>query len=144
MSKSSSLDTFKILFIIKGVFNVLLGLFFSVYIFIGSIIAADIRRNEMRDVPFNPEAVITLIGVIGLVFFIFLAVMTFMAAKKLNDRTGSTFIIIAACLNVFTGLLGILLCIFTIIELQKPHIKAIFNGESPISDSGNTIDQDII
>ena len=67
--------------------------------------------------------------VIGSVIFIFLLAMgvaTILAGKYIGERRRYDFIFVVAIINCLTGILGILLGIFTIIELSKPHVKQLF------------------
>ena len=67
-----------------------------------------------------------IIGAIGFFFTIIFGVLTLIAAKNLKDVKGYNFIFVVAVLNCLTGILGILLGVFTLVELTKPHIKQLF------------------
>lgn len=125
---SNNLDTFKILFIIKGILTLFFSIFPIFYIFLGSFIF--FQKGSMDN---NPELAGTIIVVIGIVVFLILLVagiLTIMAGNYLGRRKNYNFIFAVAILNCFTGILGILLGVFTIIELSKPHVKQIF-GKTP-------------
>ncbi len=127
--ENNNLNTFRVLFIIKGVFNLLITLATLFYVFLGRFIGnmtetAVIEGQEAP--PFDIGAVFETIGLVGFTICLGLTVCTFLAANYINKRSHLTFIMVIAILNVFTGILGILLCIFTLIELTKPHVKALF------------------
>lgn len=124
--ESNNLNTFKILFIVKGVLNSLLILFFLFYIGMGSLFSHLSTRHTTPGLDFNPGIIFVYIGTIGAICCIILAIITFIAANKIGQIRGRNFIIVAASINCITGILGILLCIFTIIELGKPHVKELF------------------
>ena len=127
---TNNLNTFKILYIIKGVLAVMASFIFLIYASMGSLIGKAVERDMhfRNEMPFNPADLFVLIGTIGLIMFLTMAILAFVAAKKLNDGRGSGLITVAAIVNCFSGILGIVLCIFTLIELAKPNVKAIFNG----------------
>ena len=125
---SNNLDTFRLLFIIKGVLTLLFSIFPIFYIFLGSFIF--FQEGNMDN---SPEIAGTFMVVIGIVIFLILLVagiLSIMAGSYIGSRKNYTFILVVAILNCFTGILGILLGIFTIIELSKPHVKQIF-GKTP-------------
>lgn len=80
--------------------------------------------------PFNPGHIFMIVGICITFFAITSGTLCFFAAKCLRETKGHTFILIVSILLAITGgILGILLCVFTLIEINKPHIKALFNGE---------------
>ncbi|WP_242670090.1 hypothetical protein [Gramella sp. KN1008] len=87
-----------------------------------------IFNNEFED--FDNFGLTGLIFVtIGSVIFLFLiglGILTILAGKYLGERRKYDFIFVIAILNCLTGILGILLGIFTIIELNKPNVKRLF------------------
>ncbi|MCH2235281.1 MAG: hypothetical protein MK078_13605 [Crocinitomicaceae bacterium] len=126
---AKNLNTFKILFIIKGVLAILFVFLFLFYVTMGRIMGGITRQDpNFGRVGIDPSEIFVTIGVIGMIFFATMAILAFIAAKKLNDREGHTLIIVAAVVNIFSGVLGLVLCIFTIIELMKPEVKAVFDG----------------
>jgi len=56
-----------------------------------------------------------------------MGILTLFASKYLKEIKNYNFIFVVAILNCLTGILGIVLGIFTIIELNKPDVKALFN-----------------
>ncbi len=121
---SHNLDTFKLLFIIKGILTLFFSVFPIFYIFLGSFIF--FQEGSMDN---SPEIAGTIMVGIGIVIFLILLVagiLTILAGSYLGSRKNYNFIFAVAVLNCFTGILGILLGIFTIIELSKPYVKQIF------------------
>jgi hypothetical protein len=61
-------------------------------------------------------------------------ILNLLAAKRIKERMSYTFILVVGILNCFTGMLGIALGVFSIVELNKPDVKALFqrNTESSI------------
>ena len=124
-----NLDTYRILFIIKGVLNLLISLFGLVYVVMGFIIPAPTMTDFPGYTPFNIMSIILVVfGSIFILFAIIMAVLTFLAAKYIGERRSATFIIVISIINCLTGVLGIVLGILTIIEIQKPEVRALFEA----------------
>jgi len=121
-----NLETYRILFIIKGVLNLLICFVGFIYLVMG---VAFTNAGMHGDLPFNYFNLIFFIfGGIFILFSIIMAVLTFLAAKYLNQRKNATFIIVVSVINCLTGILGIVLGILTIIEIQKPEVSALFEA----------------
>ncbi|MCM8568530.1 hypothetical protein NE848_04020 [Gramella jeungdoensis] len=123
-TENHNLNVFKVLFLIKGIFTILISFFPLIYIFMGMFIF----NNEMQDHDhFGLTGLVFM--VVGTVIFLFLmalGIVTILAGKFIGERRRYDFIFVIAVLNCFTGILGILLGIFTIIELVKPQVKQLF------------------
>ncbi len=126
-----NLDTFRILFIVKGILTLLLSLLALIYVFVGSFLFSNFHEfNTVDDqfpFPFNPGVFMAVFGGAGFVFLVTLGILTLFAAKYIKEQRQYNFIFVVAILNCFTGMLGILLGVFTIVELTKPHVKELFN-----------------
>ncbi len=122
-TKHHNLDTFKILFIIKGILTLCFSLFPIFYIFLGSFIFT-------RQAPDDGAQVVGMIMVvIGILIFLLLlavGIVSIMAGNYLGRKTHYTFIFVVSIINCFTGILGIVLGIFTLIELNKPYVRQLF------------------
>lgn len=120
---TNNLSTFRVLFLVKGILTLFFSLFFIFYGFIGTIFG---HIDDFNELEFNPGIIFIVIGAIGFVITVVLGILTLMAAKYLNEVRGYNFIFVVSVLNCLTGILGILLGVFTLVELTKPHIKALF------------------
>lgn len=124
----NNLYTFRILFLVKGVLTLCLSLFFIIYASIGYIIGAVIENNETNtQLPFNFGWIFIIIGGLGMLFCITLGVLTLLTSKYIRVLKNYNFIFAMAILNCLTGILGIVLGVFTLIELTKPEVKKLFN-----------------
>lgn len=124
----NNLNTYRILFLVKGILTLVFSFIFIIYAVVGGILGNMDELNHGPDAPpFNVGALIMVIGIIGFVVTVTLGTLTLFASKYLNEKRKYTFIFVMAIVNCITGLLGILLCIFTLIELSKPHVKELFN-----------------
>lgn len=119
-----NLNVFRILFLIKGIFTLLIAFFPLLYIFMGFFIF----NNELshHDNFGITGLVFIIIGSLIFLFLTALGILTLMAGKYLGERRKYDFIFVIAIINCLTGILGILLGIFTIIELNKPQVKQLF------------------
>ena len=119
-----NLETYRILFIIKGVLNLFICFIGIIYMVMG---IAFTNLGMPGDFPFNLFNLIFFIfASLFILFSIILTVLTFLAAKYLKERKNATFIIVVSVINSLTGILGIVLGILTIIEIQKPEVRSLF------------------
>ena len=113
-TQTNNLNTYRILYIIKGIFNLLGAVFF-------------IEVNQNAEMPFDMSTFFGIICGIGFVMSLIFGIVTLLGAKYIGEARNYTFVLIVAILNCLTGILGILLGIFSIIEINKPHVKALFD-----------------
>ena len=122
---SNNLNTFRVLYIVKGVLSLLAALFF-----VGYLAFLNIFINEsttMPDANIDLMNVLNIIMGIGFILCLVVGILTLMAAKYIGQTRNYTFILVIAILNCLSGILGIILGVFTIIEINKPHIKMLFD-----------------
>ena len=128
--QKNNLNTFRILFNVKGFLNLLFSLFFMAYAGFGLFFMNSLAAiEEDPALEFNPGIIFIIIGVIGILFTIAFGIVTLLAAKYIRETRNYNFIFVVAILNCLTGVLGILLGVFTIIELSKPEVKKLFGKE---------------
>lgn len=130
---TKNLNTYRILYLIKGILNLVGILIFLFYAMIGAFTSSLIKKVShtdptMGDIPVDPGQIFITIGIVGMIICAIVGTMLLLATKHWRNRTNRKFITIAAGINCLTGLLGILLCIFTVVELGKPEVKAVFDG----------------
>ena len=135
---NQNLDLLRTLYIVKACFNFLGVLFFVIYALFGSFMFGfidEVPQGE-HNTPFPSSLtwVFIVIGAVGVVVCLVFAIITLIAAKRIKNRKGYSFIFVAGIINCFTGILGIGLGVFTFVELNKPHVKALFHpkGEQKI------------
>ncbi|GAB5418544.1 MAG: hypothetical protein Crog4KO_03010 [Crocinitomicaceae bacterium] len=124
-----NLNTYRILFLIKGIFDLLIIIIGAIYALLGSVMSEQMQRDAMRtgqELPFDPSTFFTIIGIVLVLIAIITGVPALMASARFKQKRGRTFIIVAAGINCLTGILGIILCIFTVMELSKPAVKEVF------------------
>lgn len=126
----NNLDLFGNLFIVKGVLNTLIALIPLIYVFIGGIIMAEEKTHvidsEFYSGDINLGGIFVGIGITISALMMAFAVLTFFAGDYLKKRKKQKFVIVMAILNALSGVLGILLCVFTLIELNKPEVNNLF------------------
>ena len=122
---SNNLNTFRVLYIVKGVLSLLAALFF-----VGYLAFLNIFINEsttMPDANIDVMSVLNIIMGIGFILCLVVGILTLMAANYIGQTRNYTFVLVIAILNCLSGILGIILGVFTIIEINKPHIKMLFD-----------------
>lgn len=129
LNQSNNLNTFSILFLVKGVLTLFLSFIPLIYVFLGPVISASMDEADRAEMPFDLETFMVGFGLVFFVIIIVMAILNFVAARMLKKRTGYYFIFVMAILSCLSGVLGILLGVFTLIELNKPHVKELF-GQS--------------
>ncbi len=99
-----------------------------IYVGLGFFVTSAVELNQDNDIPFNPGVFIIIIGGIGLVITVTIGILTILASNYLKAEKNYNFIFAMAVVNCLTGILGILLGVFTLIELSKPNVKELFNS----------------
>ncbi|RNC84928.1 MAG: hypothetical protein ED556_10120 [Winogradskyella sp.] len=122
----SKLRTFQILYLVKGILTLVFSLFFVLYAGLGMTFKTIFENTSTEDLPFNPGSIFVIIGIIGFIICVSIGIVTLLASKYIKERRQYNFIFVAAFLNCLTGILGILLGVFTLIEITKPETKAMF------------------
>lgn len=133
---TDNLNTFATLHLVKGILTILFSLFFLLYIFLGAAMNLAVFDQDPT-MPFDPSIIIITIGTVGFIITMSIGILTLLAAKYIKERRNYNFVFAIAILNCLAGVLGIILGIFTIIDLNKPHVKAQFdpnyNSQNPLS-----------
>lgn len=142
----NNLETFSILYIIKGCLLTIPSLFI-----IGSItFFSNLLKNSgdfhyeiqsQGELPFDPFLILKYLASLGLVVtfaIIAFVASNFITAYYLKKKKNYYFIFTIAVLNLFTGILGMLLGVFTLIEITKPEVKSLFfsSNKNSIDDTG--------
>ncbi len=122
---AKNLNTFRILFLIKGILTLCLSLFFLLYAGMGAVFT-NIDEFSKVSQPFNPGYIFIIIGVVGTIFSVALGTLALLASKYIKEQKNYNFIFVVAIVNAISGVLGILLAVFTLIELSKSEVKALF------------------
>lgn len=126
--KPNNLNTFRILFLVKGIITLGFSLFFMLYAGMGFFFNAAIEHNqETPELPFNFGWIFVIIGGLGIIICVAFGILTLLASKYLKEVKNYNFIFAVAVINCLTGVLGILLGVFTLVELTKPEVKQLFN-----------------
>ncbi len=119
-----NLRIFKILYIIKGIMILAFSLIPLFYIFLGVYI---FNENDTHgENSLIGGAIVMIVGIVLFLFFLAMGILTLLAAKYLGEQRNYDFIFVIAIINCLTGILGIILGIFTILELNKTKVKILF------------------
>lgn len=125
----NNLNTFRTLYLVKGILTLCFSLFFFFYAGMGMFFGTIIELDPTQNTPFNPGIIFIVIGVIGIIFCVALGILLLMVPKYIRELRNYNFIFAMAIVNCLTGILGILLGVFTLIELSKPEVKALFDTQ---------------
>ncbi|MCP9200859.1 hypothetical protein MKO06_13140 [Gramella sp. GC03-9] len=120
----NNLHVFKILFIIKGILSILLSFLPVIYFFIGTwMVTSQVSNDEHAGIA---GGIMMVVGGFIFLFLLALGIVTILAGKYIGEQRRYTFVLVVAIVNCITGILGILLGIFSIIELNKPEVRKLF------------------
>jgi hypothetical protein len=100
------------------------------YAGLGFFVTSAIELDQSNDVPFNPGIIIIIIGVIGIIISVAIGILTILASNYLKAVKNYNFIFAMAIVSCLTGILGILLGVFTLVELSKPEVKQLFENNN--------------
>lgn len=127
-NETNNLGVFKILYIIKGIIILafcLLPLFFMV------IGVSQLQEHELPGEDTSIGGIILIsIGCLLFLFLMIIGILTLLMAKFISEKRNYDFILVIAIINCLTGILGIILGIFMILELNKPEVKRLFGKPS--------------
>lgn len=124
-NEEHNLRIFKILYIIKGILTLAFSILPLLYIFLGIFIFQkdDLSQEDAQ----VGGTIIIFAGSMIFLFLLVLGILTLLTAKYIGEKRNYDFVFVMAVLNCLTGILGIILGIFTILELNKPGVKRLFN-----------------
>ncbi|SDR66400.1 hypothetical protein [Christiangramia echinicola] len=123
-SEDHNLRIFKILYIIKGILTLVFSIIPLLYIFFGIYLFQFHDKHD--DDSTIGGAIVMTIGIVLFLFFVAMGILTLLTAKYLGEKRNYDFVFVMAIINCLTGILGIILGIFTIIELNKTNVKRLF------------------
>jgi heme/copper-type cytochrome/quinol oxidase subunit 2 len=109
------------------------GLIGVLFIAAGAFIAFMPQVAEAKNPP--PAwfgAIFAGFGVMVVVLVEAMAVLTFLVARYLSRRTHHTYCMVMSGINCLSIPFGTALGIFTILTLQKPSVRATFDGAPPM------------
>jgi hypothetical protein len=124
--RTDHLDTLAVLHLVKGILNFTFSLFFIFYAFMGGIFSRFPVQHH-SEIPFDLSLIFYLIGGIGFLICIVLGTLNMISYSYLKKRKKHGFVFAISIVNCVMGVLGIILGIFTIIEINKPHVKDQFS-----------------
>lgn len=120
----NNLETFRVLYLVSGILNLLGVLGFMTYALFGAIFLGNLDKNVG-----NTSWVFMLVGGIGSSIFLILGIINLLASKYIKEKRNYNFVFVAAVISCISGVLRLILGVFTIIEITKPEVKALFYPE---------------
>ncbi|ARN76965.1 hypothetical protein BST97_02530 [Nonlabens spongiae] len=123
----NNLNTLATMHLIYGILSSLSSLFFIFYIFMGAALSDQIMRDSSSTPPFDVSVIFIIIGSVGIFFCILKAIFNFLSSSYLRKAKNFNFVFATEIINCISGVLGIVLGIFTFVEIHKPHVKELFH-----------------
>jgi len=125
----STFRTFRTLFLVYGILLILGSIFCLFYAAFGLFFltaeAPELNDPEM----FNPGSIFLVVGLIAFVVVALFGVLALLSSKYIKQRKKHQFVFVTSILMCLTGLLGILLGVFALIELSKADVKELFGKQ---------------
>ena len=124
------LNLLAIFFKIMAVLKALLGFCPGIYALMGGaflFIPASSSSSSSSDAP--PAVVggvFIAFGLLGMAIIWTIGILDWMASKRIEQRTGHTFITVVSALNCLNMPFGTALGIFSIVVTQRPSVKRLF------------------
>ncbi|MCW5961539.1 MAG: hypothetical protein KIS76_15355 [Pyrinomonadaceae bacterium] len=110
-----------------------------IHLFMGIFFLANAPEMRAAQKPGEPDFPVEIFGamfvIIPAIIILLgwtLAVLTFIAGRKLSKQTGYTFCFVIAGLLCMFMPFGTILGVFTIIVLTRDSVKSLFNGATPM------------
>lgn len=123
-SEAHNLGVFKILYIIKGIIILAFSLLPLLFMVLG---VHHLHDHDLYEEDASIGGIMLLsIGCLLFLFLMILGILTLLMAKFISEKRNYDFILVMAIINCLTGILGIILGIFMILELNKPEVKRLF------------------
>lgn len=110
-TKSNNINTFRILYLVKGILTLCFSLFFIVYAFLGVLFMESIQVSDSTDgMPFALDylffssfgIIIFIVACIGFLLTISLGILNLLASKYIKETKNYNFIFAVAVVNCLT------------------------------------------
>ena len=124
--RDNNIETLAILHLVKAILTYLFSFFFVFYIFMGSMFSDIATHDTHNQPPFDFSVIFGIIGVVGIVCCVLFGTLNLLSYSYLKKRKNYTFVFVVSIINCLSGILGILLGVFTLVEINKPHVKDLF------------------
>ncbi len=123
---SNNLNVLSVLHLIKGILSLVGAIILIIYFLaIGYFIDYAGSLSD-KDIPEYLGIGVAAIGGVFAVFGIFIGILNLIARSNIENRKNRTFVQIVSYINIFSGMLGLALGIFTLIELNRDHVRSLF------------------
>lgn len=132
--EKNNLPTFRILYLVSGILSFVFSFIPLIYVGIGLFfgeIYNEYPRTSRDAMPFNPGMFFVVFGLIFFVIIITMGILNLLVAKYIKETRNYNFVFAMAIVNCLGGILGILLGVFTLIEIHKPYAKELFGVNKP-------------
>lgn len=127
IQSKNNLDTLSILFYVWGGLKIFAALFVLIYVFMGAGLIAGGVYDGDTEMQFA-GGFFLIFGLVGFLMIVAMGILNIMAGKYLTSKKNRMFCLIIAGLACLNAPLGTILGIFTIIEIEKPEIKRLFEN----------------
>jgi hypothetical protein len=127
MEPRNNLDTISTFHYVWGGLKLFASLFVLIYVVMGLFLfikGADAGEFEMQ----MSGGIFFIFGIFGFLVVVALGVLSILCGKYLRERRNRVFCMVMSALACANAPLGTVLGIFTILEIEKPEVKALFEA----------------
>lgn len=125
MEQKNNIELLSTLHYVWGGITLFASLFVLIYVLVGAgLLFSGMGSGELAE-QFT-GGVFMLFGLFGFLLVVAIGIMSILCGKYLKERRNRMFCLVISALSCANAPLGLLLGIFTIMEIEKPEIKKEF------------------
>lgn len=125
MEQNNNLDTIAIFHFISGGLKIFASLFVLIYVLMGAGMLVAGGHSGGAEMQIT-GGVILIFGLFAFLMVIALGILSILCGKYLRERRNRIFCMVMAGFACMNAPLGTVLGIFTILEIEKPEVKQLF------------------
>lgn len=125
MEPKNNLDTISTFHYVWGGLKLFASLFILLYVVMGIGMFFAGADNGEFDLQMS-GGILVVFGIFGFVIVVALGVLSLLCGKYLKERRNRVFCMVMSALACANAPLGTVLGIFTILEIEKPEVKKLF------------------
>ncbi len=127
MEQRNNLDTIAIFHFISGGLKIFASLFVLIYVVMGAGMIVSGGHSGGAEMQIT-GGVILIFGLFGFLLVVAMGIMSILCGKYLKERRNRIFCMVISGIACMNAPLGTVLGVFTILEIEKPEVKPLFEA----------------
>ena len=127
MEPKNNLDTIAVFHYVWGGLKIFASLFVLIYVVMGIGMIWGGTSTGETELQFT-GGIFLIFGLVAFLMVVVLGILSFLCGYYLKQRKNLIFCMVMSGLACMSALVGTVLGIFTILEIEKPEIKALFEA----------------